>query len=182
MASAAAGCRRCPRQCASAAAGLAALPRDAGEPRGRYDPRMKGDRVEILVDSGSGTVQRFELVASRAGRRIEVSTGRGVVEVSEVTRGGTPIRSGRFMASRVVAIVEHPALEGDAAGVEETTRRRLGGEGGPHGRGGRDGAGGSGADAGRGRGRRSTEGRDQLELLGDVVPEEPTEADAGDMG
>jgi hypothetical protein len=85
---------------------------------------MKGDRVEILVDAGSGGVQRFEIAASRAGRRLEVSTGRGVVEVTEVTRGGTAVRSGRFMASRVVAVVEHPAADGGRP-VDETTRRRL---------------------------------------------------------
>jgi hypothetical protein len=85
---------------------------------------MRGDSVEILVDAGDGAVQRFEIRATRAGRRIEVTTGRGVVEVTEVTRGGTPVRSGRFMASRVVAVVEHPALE-EEGHVEETTRRRL---------------------------------------------------------
>jgi hypothetical protein len=85
---------------------------------------LKGDRVEVLVDAGDGAVQRFEISATRAGRRVEVSTGRGVVEVTEVTRGGTPVRSGRFMASRVVAVVEHPSAEVSA--VEETTRRRIG--------------------------------------------------------
>ena len=87
---------------------------------------MKGDRVEILVDTGTGGVERFEIEATRAGRRIEVTTGRGVVEVAEVTRTGRPVRSGRFMTSRVVALVEHPAQEGDG-GVDETTRRLLGG-------------------------------------------------------
>jgi hypothetical protein len=69
---------------------------------------MKGDRVEVLVDVGGG-VQHFEIVASRAGRRVEISTVRGTVEVTEVTRTGQPVRSARFMATRVVAIVEHPA-------------------------------------------------------------------------
>jgi hypothetical protein len=69
---------------------------------------VKGDRVEVVVDTGGG-VQTFEIVASRAGRRIEVTTARGVVEVTEVTRGGTPVRTARFMASRVLALVEHPA-------------------------------------------------------------------------
>ena len=86
---------------------------------------MKGDRVEVLVDAGNGVVERFEILASRAGRRLEVSTGRGVIEVTEVTRSGRPVRSGRFMASRVVALVEHPNAEEDTA-VEETTRRRIG--------------------------------------------------------
>jgi hypothetical protein len=69
---------------------------------------MKGDRVEVLVDVGGG-VQHFEIVASRAGRRVEISTVRGTVEVTEVTRTGQPVRSARFMATRIVAIVEHPA-------------------------------------------------------------------------
>ena len=68
---------------------------------------MKGDRVEIVVDTGDDT-QTYEMVATRAGRRVEVSTGRGIVEVSEVTRTGTTVRTARFMASRVVALVEHP--------------------------------------------------------------------------
>jgi len=86
---------------------------------------MKGDRVEVVVDTG-GAVQTFDIVASRAGRRIEVTTARGVVEVTEVTRSGTPVRTGRFMASRLVALVEHPRIEGDGAGVDVQTRRTLG--------------------------------------------------------
>ena len=86
---------------------------------------MKGDRVEAVVDTGQG-VQTFQIVATRAGRRIEVTTARGVVEVTEVTRGGTPVRTGRFMASRLVALVEHPAIEGDGAQVDVQTRRRMG--------------------------------------------------------
>ena len=78
------------------------------------------------MDTGQG-VQTFEIVATRAGRRIEVTTARGIVEVTEVTRGGTPVRTGRFMATRLVALVEHPAQEGDGAGVDVSTRRRIGG-------------------------------------------------------
>lgn len=89
---------------------------------------MKGDRVEAVVDTGQGT-QTFEIVATRAGRRIEVTTARGVVEVTEVTRSGTPVRTGRFMANRLIALVEHPAIEGDSAGVDIETRRRMGAEG-----------------------------------------------------
>lgn len=86
---------------------------------------MKGDRVEAVVDTGQGT-QTFEIVATRAGRRIEITTARGVVEVTEVTRSGTPVRTGRFMANRLIALVEHPALEGDGARVDVETRRRMG--------------------------------------------------------
>jgi hypothetical protein len=87
---------------------------------------MRGDRVEAVVDTGQG-VQTFEIEATRAGRRIEVTTARGVVEVTEVTRGGTPVRTGRFMSSRLIALVEHPARERDDSRVEVTTRRRIAG-------------------------------------------------------
>ena len=70
---------------------------------------MKGDRVEIVIDAGSGNTKTYEVTATRAGRMVEVSQGRGVVEVTEVTRGGTAVRTARFMASRVLALVEHPA-------------------------------------------------------------------------
>lgn len=84
---------------------------------------MKGDRVEALVDTGQG-VQTFEIVATRAGRRIEVVTSRGVVEVREVTRTGQPVRTGRFMTSRLIALVEHPAID-ERGRVEVTTQHRL---------------------------------------------------------
>jgi hypothetical protein len=71
---------------------------------------MKGDRVEIAVDTG-GTTRTYEVTATRAGRRVEVTVGRGTVEVVEVTRTGTPVRTARFMASRVVALIEHPAQD-----------------------------------------------------------------------
>ncbi len=84
---------------------------------------MKGDRVEAVVDTGQG-VQTFVIVASKSGRRIEVVTTRGVVEVREVTRTGTPVRTARFMANRLVALVEHPAAD-DRGRVEITTRHKL---------------------------------------------------------
>ncbi len=64
---------------------------------------MKGDRVEAVVDTGQGT-QTF---------------------VIEATRGGTPVRTGRFMANRLVALVEHPAHEGRESKVDVSTRRRI---------------------------------------------------------
>jgi hypothetical protein len=79
---------------------------------------MKGDRVEIVIDAG-GSTRTYDIAATRAGRRVEVSHGRGVVEVTETTRGGTAVRTARFMAGRVLALVEHPAprpaLEDDVA-------------------------------------------------------------------
>src|SRR3954454_8386684 len=85
---------------------------------------MRGDRVEVVVDVGDG-VRTFDIVASRAGRRVEVSVGRTTVEVVELTRTGQPVRTARFLASRVVAVVEHPM--DDATGDEPTTRRGRGG-------------------------------------------------------
>ncbi len=78
---------------------------------------MKGDRVEIVIDAG-GTPRTYEVVATKAGRRVEVTTGRGIVEVSEVTRGGGVVRTARFMANRVLALVEHPAGDGRAGGED----------------------------------------------------------------
>jgi hypothetical protein len=69
---------------------------------------MKGDWVEIVVDAG-GESRTYEVSATRAGRRVEVSIVRNVVTVSEVTRGGSVVRTARFMANRVLALVEHPA-------------------------------------------------------------------------
>jgi hypothetical protein len=69
---------------------------------------VKGDRVEIVIDGG-GSTMTYEVVATRAGRRVEVVNRRGLIEVSELTRGGTAVRTARFMSSRVLALVEHPA-------------------------------------------------------------------------
>jgi hypothetical protein len=76
----------------------------------RYARAMKGDRVEIVVATDDGS-RTYDIVATRAGRRVEITTGRGIVEVVEVTRTGEPVRTARFMASRVLALVEHPANE-----------------------------------------------------------------------
>ena len=84
---------------------------------------MKGDRVEAVVDTGQG-VQTFEVVARKAGRRIEVVTSRGVVEVREVTRSGQTVRTGRFMAARLIALVEYPAAD-ERGRVEISTRHRI---------------------------------------------------------
>jgi hypothetical protein len=79
-------------------------------PAAGYRDGVRGDRVEIVIDAG-GEVRTYEVVATRNGRRVEINTGRGIVEVTEVTRGGTPVRTARFMASRILALVEHPATD-----------------------------------------------------------------------
>ncbi|MEU8956995.1 hypothetical protein AB0C93_22115 [Streptomyces sp. NPDC048518] len=82
---------------------------------------MKGDRVEIVVDAGD-TTRTYEVVASRAGRRVETAVRRGVVEVSEVTRSGSVVRTARFMSTRVLALVEQPVPREDTS---ETAARPL---------------------------------------------------------
>ena len=70
--------------------------------------------MEIVVAADDGT-KTYDVTATRAGRRVETTWGRGIVEVVEVTRSGEPVRTARFMTSRVVALVEHPANEGPRA-------------------------------------------------------------------
>ncbi len=87
---------------------------------------MKGDKVEIVVDAGGSTL-RYEVAATRAGRRVDITHGRGIVEVTETTRGGTPVRTARFMSSRVLALVEHPVdRRGGAPGDVEPVPLRRG--------------------------------------------------------
>ncbi|WP_460724804.1 hypothetical protein [Nocardia heshunensis] len=71
--------------------------------------------MEIVVDTGDGS-RNYEIIATRAGRRIETRIARGIVEVSEVTRTGSSVRTARFMAGRVLALVEHPADDGPLPG------------------------------------------------------------------
>jgi hypothetical protein len=81
-----------------------------------------GDRVEIVIDTGTGGSQTYEIAATRMGRRVEVTTSRGIVEVAELTRTGQPVRVGRFMATRVIAVVEHPAADGADTPARRRTR------------------------------------------------------------
>jgi hypothetical protein len=89
---------------------------------------VKGDRVEIVIDTGEGT-RAYEIAATKAGRRVEITNRRGLVEVAEVTRTGSPVRTARFMASRVVALVEHPTdADHDGGGRERRAYRADGAE------------------------------------------------------
>lgn len=81
----------------------------------QWGEAVKGDRIEVVVDVGEST-RTYEIIATRAGRRVEVATRRGLIEVTEVTRTGTPVRTARFMASRIVSLVEFPA--GDRADAD----------------------------------------------------------------
>ncbi|HKC29562.1 MAG TPA: hypothetical protein VKB75_16220 [Jatrophihabitans sp.] len=86
---------------------------------------MRGDSVEIVVDVGSGATRTYHLAATRAGRRVDVSQSRGSIEITELTRGGTPVRTARFLAARVIAVIEHPAGERQAAAAERHEEARL---------------------------------------------------------
>lgn len=84
---------------------------------------MKGDRVEIVVDVGNGT-KTYEIVATKAGRRVEISNVRGTIEVSEITRTGVEVRSARFMAARVVAVIEYPADDEESTGPKRPKKAK----------------------------------------------------------
>ncbi|MEA2509092.1 MAG: hypothetical protein QOG21_1174 [Actinomycetota bacterium] len=105
---------RCAGECSTLRRRTEAYPLAKKLRRWDYDG-VRGDRVEIVVDIGDGT-KTYEIVATKAGRRVEVSNVRGTVEVSEVTRTGVIVRSGRFMATRVVAVIEYPALDEQTEG------------------------------------------------------------------
>jgi hypothetical protein len=36
---------------------------------------MRGDRVEIVIDAGDGS-RTYDVIATRAGRRVEITSGR----------------------------------------------------------------------------------------------------------
>ncbi|WP_398984600.1 hypothetical protein [Streptomyces sp. AK010] len=73
---------------------------------------MKGDRVETVVDAGN-TTRTYEVVASRAGRRVATAVRLGVVEVSEVTRWGPmPFRGPFTMSVRSGRVVWCRASQG----------------------------------------------------------------------
>src|SRR5437660_12768682 len=91
----------------------------------------KGDFVEVLVDAGGGTAKEYIVRANKSGRRVEVKTSRSTVEVSELTRTGGVVRTAKFIAPRVLAVVEHPAGEDSTraprrASVTRSEERRVG--------------------------------------------------------
>jgi hypothetical protein len=73
----------------------------------------RGDLVEVLVDAGAGAAREYVVEATKAGRTVEVRSSRTTVEVRELTRTGGVVRTARFMAPRVLAVVEHPTNDRD---------------------------------------------------------------------
>lgn len=85
----------------------------------------KGDFVEVLVDAGSGAAREYVVEATKAGRTVEVRSSRTTVEVREMTRNGGVVRTARFIAPRVLAVVEHPVGDTGRARTKSATRTRA---------------------------------------------------------
>jgi hypothetical protein len=85
----------------------------------------KGDFVEVLVDAGAGAAREYTVEATRAGRTVEVRASRTTVEVRELTRTGGVVRTARFIAPRVLAVVEHPSGDSARERTEPATRPRA---------------------------------------------------------
>jgi len=85
----------------------------------------KGDFVEVLVDAGSGAAREYTVEATKAGRTVEVRSSRTTVEVRELTRTGGVVRTARFIAPRVLAVVEHPSGDGGHERRKPATRPRA---------------------------------------------------------
>ncbi len=85
----------------------------------------KGDFVEVLVDAGSGAAREYVVEATKAGRTVEVRSSRTTVEVRELTRTGGVVRTARFIAPRVLAVVEHPNRDAGRAKPKTAARPKA---------------------------------------------------------
>jgi hypothetical protein len=92
---------------------------------GHKNHMAKGDFVEVLVDAGSGAAREYTVEATRAGRTVEVRSSRTTVEVRELTRTGGVVRTARFIAPRVLAVVEHPSRDKGREPRKPATRPRA---------------------------------------------------------
>ncbi len=71
----------------------------------------RGDVVTVLVDSGAGTTQQFEVEATKKGRKVEVREQGRTTSVVEIDHGGNTVRTSRFRNDRIIALVEHKVDE-----------------------------------------------------------------------
>ena len=86
---------------------------------------MKGDRVEIVIAADDGS-RTHDIRATRSGRRVADHDGpRDRSQVTEVTRTGEPVRRARFMASRVLALVDTRRAKSGAGASPPRARRRA---------------------------------------------------------
>jgi hypothetical protein len=67
---------------------------------------MKGDRVVIYVDTGAQEAKTFEVVATKAGRTVDVKAGNRLTEVSELDKNGNVAHTSRFMTARIISLIE----------------------------------------------------------------------------
>lgn len=72
-----------------------------------------GDSVEVWADVGEGDAKSFTITADLAGRTVEVVEGPRVIQVNVLNRNGAVVRRNRFLAARVVALLEHTQGEGE---------------------------------------------------------------------
>ena len=68
----------------------------------------KGDKVNVVVDVGSGQTLERSFVADAAGREVAFTRGRDTVTVEVRGRAGTAVRTAEFRADRVILIEEVP--------------------------------------------------------------------------
>ena len=87
----------------------------------------KGDKAVIIVDTGNGTSREFVMEATKNGRAIEISTAKGLTEVTEIKHTGVVVRTSTFMTSRVIALMEEP-VEVDEAEPAATEPSLFDGE------------------------------------------------------
>jgi hypothetical protein len=71
----------------------------------------RGDVVTVLVDSGAGTTQQFEVEATKKGRKVEVREQGRTTSVVEIDQGGNTVRTCRFRNDRIIALVERKVDE-----------------------------------------------------------------------
>jgi hypothetical protein len=71
----------------------------------------RGDKVVVYVDTGATEAREFTVTASRNGRTVEVKSARAMIEVSEMDKNGNVCHTARFMASRVIALIEERTEE-----------------------------------------------------------------------
>jgi hypothetical protein len=75
---------------------------------------MRGDSVVVYVDTGAAEAREFVITASKNGREVEVKNVRNMIEVSEVMHTGKVVKTDRFMAARVIALIENRSEEPEA--------------------------------------------------------------------
>ncbi|WP_019630300.1 hypothetical protein [Actinomadura atramentaria] len=102
---------------------------------------MRGDRVVVTIQPPGRRAEVHEIIATKAGRRVERVVEGGVLKVSEVRRTGSVVYAMRFPMAEVLCVEEYhakykpepikktrvdgPPVDGDVRrDAEDRTRRR----------------------------------------------------------